>query len=134
MAVSEPPAILWDGLHRTEAPEELMDRTLGALVVIIALVLVGGFITLSLSGHPTDLYVLFVSGPLVSALVGGLLTRKVAAVQAITETVAHQTNGILTGRLDSVDNQLQEASDQRVRIANPPPDAVPALPVPRPGA
>lgn len=110
-----------------------MDRTLGALVVLVALVLVGGFVTLALTGRPTDLYVLFVSGPMVSALVGGLLTRKVAAVQAITETVAHQTNGILTGRLDSVDNQLQDASDERTRIANPPPDNIPSMPAPRPG-
>jgi hypothetical protein len=108
-----------------------MDRTLAALIVFVALVLVGGFVTLALVGRPTDLYVLFVSGPLVSALVGGLLNRKVAAVQTIAETVAHQTNGILTGRLDSVDNQLQDASDQRVRIANPPPDNMPAMPQPR---
>jgi hypothetical protein len=120
--------ILWGGLHRTEAAEEHMDKTLGALLAGFGLLLVGGFVTLALTGRPTDLYVLFVSGPLVSALVGGLLTRKVAAVQAITETVAHQTNGILTGRLDSVDNQLQDASDERTRIANPPPDNVPALP------
>jgi hypothetical protein len=133
VAGSEPPAILWAGLHRTEPAEESMDRTLGALVVLVALVLVGGFVTLALTGRPTDLYVLFVSGPMVSALVGGLLTRKVAAVQAITETVAHQTNGILTGRLDSVDNQLQDASDERTRIANPPPDNIPSMPAPRPG-
>ena len=108
-----------------------MDKTLGALIAGFGLLLVGGFVTLALTGRPTDLYVLFVSGPLVSALVGGLLTRKVAAVQAITETVAHQTNGILTGRLDSVDLQLQDASDERTRIAHPPPDDQPALPQPR---
>jgi hypothetical protein len=111
-----------------------MDRTISALVVVVALVLVGGFVTLALTGRPTDLYVLFVSGPLVSALVGGLLTRKVAAVQAITETVAHQTNGILTGRLDHVDSQLQDASDQRVRIANPPPAETLPFIRPRPPA
>jgi hypothetical protein len=111
-----------------------MDRTLGALVLGVALLLVGGFVALALSGHPTDLYVLFVSGPMVSALVGALLTRKVGAVQAIAETVAHQTNGILTGRLDSVDSQLQDASDERTRIAHPPPDDQPALPQPRKGA
>jgi hypothetical protein len=108
-----------------------MDRTLGTLIGGFGLLLVGGFVTLALTGRPTDLYVLFVSGPLVSALVGGLLTRKVAAVQAITEAVQEQTNGLLGARLDHVDNQFEAASDERQRIANPPPDNVPAMPQPR---
>jgi hypothetical protein len=111
-----------------------MDRSLGTLVVVVALVLVGGFVTLALSGRPVDLYVLFVSGPLVSALVGGLLTKKVATVQTLAETAVHQTNGLLGARLDHVDDQLADAAEQRVRIANPPPaEALPFL-RPRPPA
>ena len=58
---------------------------------IVALVLVAGFVLLAVIGRPTDAYVLFVSGPLVTTVVGGVLARKVQAVEHVARTALSAT-------------------------------------------
>jgi tetrahydromethanopterin S-methyltransferase subunit G len=95
-----------------------MDRDTGVLVGAVSFILVCGFILLALTNHGTDAYVLFVTSPIVSALVGGVLAKKVAAVQQVAEVVQHQTDGLLSGRLDHVDQKLDDATGERFGIAH----------------
>lgn len=108
-----------------------MDRTVAALVGVVVLVLVGGFITLAVTGKTTDAYALFVSGPIVTGLVGIALSRKVSTVQSIAEEVRTATNGVLSGRLDQVDTALQDAETHRATIALRSAQDAPNVPVPR---
>lgn len=110
-----------------------MDRTVAALVGVVVLVLVGGFVTLALTRNATDAYALFVSGPIVTGLVGIALSRKVGAVQSIAEDVRTATNGVLSGRLDSVDTALRDAEMHRATIALRPADGSPVIPGTRQG-
>jgi hypothetical protein len=98
-----------------------MDRVALAGAAIVTLVLVGGFIFIASSGADTTGYVIFVSGPLVSSLVGAFLASKVRSVQATTDEVRHATDGLLTARLNSVDQQLAAASVERNDLASQPP-------------
>jgi hypothetical protein len=56
----------------------------------------------------TSAYVLFCAGPIVSAAVGTILARKVAAVAGVVEEVKHQTNGIATAQTASIQAHLTE--------------------------
>jgi len=104
-----------------------LDKTLGIVATAAFLVLVGGFVALALAGRPTETYVLFVSGPVVSGVVGVILSRKVKAVQQSTSVIEQHVNGLLTSRLDHVDQALGAAAVQADEIAArrarpPPPD------------
>jgi len=101
-----------------------LDKTTAVIGGLGALVLVLGFVVLTAIGRDTTSYVIFVSGPLVSTLVGLVLSRKVSAVQATADEVKVATNGILGARLNSLDDQLAAASDERTAIAT----AAPATP------
>lgn len=90
-----------------------MDRTIATVATTLTLVLVAGFVTLAWSGRDTAAYVLFVAGPLVSTVVGVVLARKVSSVAGDVVAVKHQTNQMLTSRLDSLDTQLSAAADDR---------------------
>ncbi len=57
---------------------------------------------LTLTGHDTTAYVVFVSGPLVSTAVGAILGARVKAVGATAQQAVDQTNGSLTNRLDNI--------------------------------
>lgn len=89
--------------------------------VIVAVLLVGGFVTIIATGHDAAEYVVFVTGPVVSALVGAVLVKRVAAVQNVTDVVAHQTNSLLSTRLTAIDGALSEAKSERETIASTPP-------------
>lgn len=85
--------------------------------VVVALVLVVGFVALAATNHDTSAFVVFVSGPLVSTLVGAVLVKRVAAVQTISETVETQTNSLLSNRLTHIDGALLDAKTERETIA-----------------
>lgn len=94
-----------------------MDKTTaGALIAVLAL-LVSGFVALSLRGVATTEYLLFLGGPVVSALVGLVLTKRTAALQATTDVVAHQTNSLLQTKLTNIATALDDAVVDRHAIA-----------------
>lgn len=90
-----------------------MDRPLGVAAAAVTLLLTAGFVILTVTGHPTETFVLFVTGPTVTSIIGFALGKKVSAVQAVAEEVKTLTNGVLSGRLDHVDQQLADASEAR---------------------
>lgn len=77
-----------------------------AALVAVLVVLVAGYVILADRGRDVSSYAIFLGGPLVSSIVGVILTKRVAAVQASTDTVVHQTNSILTARLDHIDAEV----------------------------
>lgn len=94
-----------------------MDRTIATVATTLTIVLVSGFVVLAWSGRDTAGYVLFVAGPVVSTVVGVVLARKVSTIGSDVTTVKHQTNQMLTTRLDSLDSQLSAAAADRSAIA-----------------
>jgi hypothetical protein len=97
------------------------DRTLTLAGIISTLVLVSGFLALSIAGKPTEAYVLFVSGPLVSGVVGVILSRKVNAVAETTEQVKAQVNGALSGRFDQLEKQAEDIAHRPIQTTLTPP-------------
>lgn len=83
---------------------------------LLAVVLISGFVVLTVAGASTTGYVLFCTGPLVSGIVGAVLSKKVADVQVTAERVEHATNGILGLRLTSLDHQLEAAHHERAAM------------------
>lgn len=90
-----------------------MDRTLAFALVAVLGLLLAGYVLLSVNGADTAGYVILLSGPIVSTIVGAVLTHRVAVVKAVVDDVHHQTNSILTTRLDSLDTQLSAAATDR---------------------
>lgn len=81
----------------TEGPQILDTATL-VVGAVVGLVLIGGFLTLTLSSKPTDAYVLFVSGPLVTTFVGGVLAKRVQRVESVARVAlqaTHEVRGIV---------------------------------------
>lgn len=87
-----------------------MDKTTAGAILGVLALLVTGFIVLSVRGVATTDYLLFLSGPIVSALVGLVLTKRTVALQNATDTVVHQTNSLLTNRLDKIEGEVTGAS------------------------
>lgn len=106
-----------------------IDKATAAVIGAVAFVLIGGYVVLAALRVDTVGYAVFVTGPVVSTIVGAVLARKVAVVKAVAEDVKQATNGLLSVRLDSLDTQLASASDERAAIAAggpvPPPTAGP---------
>lgn len=93
------------------------DTTTLVVSGVVFLVLVSGYVTLAALHIDTIGYAVFVTGPIVSTIVGAVLARRVGAVQAVAEDVRKATNGMLTTRLDLVDDQLVAASAERQVLA-----------------
>lgn len=93
-----------------------MDRTLVLALIGVLGILVGGFVALGLSGVPTTDYLLFLGGPIVTTLVGLVLTKRTAVLQATTDVVVHQTNDMLTKRLDTIDQSQAAATVERSHL------------------
>jgi hypothetical protein len=104
--------------------------------VVLVLVLSGGFVALAIVGRDTTGYALFVAGPLVTALTGVLITRRVAQVEAVTDAIAVRTNGQLTADFEGVHEHIEEQTVQLLggRHAAPvdPPAVLPTQGRPRP--
>jgi hypothetical protein len=81
----------------------------------LVLVLIGGFLLLVLAGRDTSTYTLFVAGPLVTSVIGTILSQRVSKVEQIAATVQKQTDGQLTAQLagihDHLDAQTTELLD-----------------------
>jgi hypothetical protein len=93
------------------------------IVACLLAVLIGALTWLSATGHDSAVLV-GLCGPAVSGLFGLLLYRRVletkdvlSDVAAKTELVVKATNGVTTGRFDSVDAQLVRAGTDRAANA-----------------
>lgn len=118
----------------------MMDRAVAWLLVALGVAVLGAFTVLTLAGRDTTSLALLLAGPTVSGVVGALLAKRTAAVGADVAVVRHQTNTMLSDHLDALGGQLDDAHDDRLRIAGqvrtaPPRSAdLPARPVPNPDA
>lgn len=90
------------------ATPPLISTSSSIVLVALVLVLVGGFVSLIITGHDTNTYTLFVAGPLVTTLVGAILSRRVKVVEAVARTVQEQTNGLLTAKVAGLHTHLTE--------------------------
>lgn len=90
------------------------DLTAAALTVLatLVLVLVAGFVVLTLAGRDTSTYTLFVAGPLVTSVVGAILSRRVHKVERIAQTVQAQTDGALTAQVEGLHEHLDAQTAQ----------------------
>lgn len=92
-----------------------LDRTSVILVAVMCGILVVGFVTLTIAGVDTTAYVIFCAGPLMTTLVGAVLSHKVAGVAATVKVVEAQTNGIATAARESLETHL-DAQDRTAAI------------------
>jgi hypothetical protein len=94
-----------------------MDRTTAYVLVVVTTILISGFVVLSVTHTDTTLYAVFLGGPAVAGLLGALLTKRTAAVQAVLADVKEATNGLLSARFADVTHKLDDASAERQDIA-----------------
>lgn len=94
-----------------------MEKSLLVALVATLTILTTGYVILASNDRDTSSYAIFLGGPLVSAIVGAILAQRSARVEAVVQQVKHQTDGLLTARLDSVDRQLSAAHVDRTDIA-----------------
>lgn len=84
------------------------DRTSSGLILILVVALTAGFVGLSAIGANTLGYVLFVTGPSMTTLIGVVLSRRVASVAVVVDEVREQTNGIASAQTAAVQAHLTE--------------------------
>jgi hypothetical protein len=94
-----------------------------AILAFVLVAIVAALVVLTLAGRETTLLV-GLCGPAVSGLFGLLLLQraqangsKIDTVAADTKLVVQATNGVTTGRFDSVDAQLGRAHVDRAANA-----------------
>lgn len=115
-----------------------MDRTTATLLVALGVSVLTAFTLLTLAGRDTTSLALLLAGPTVSGVVGALLAKRTAAVGADVQVVKHQTNSLLTNRLDVLGGQLDQSAADRaeelaiLRTVQPTSADPPARPVPNP--
>lgn len=83
-----------------------LDRPTVILTGVLGLTVLSGFIVLTAIGVDTTAYVVFLSGPLATMVVGAVLSHKVTGIQATATAVEKQTNGIATAQRDSLQDHL----------------------------
>jgi hypothetical protein len=123
------------------APAGSSDRGTLALIGLLGTVLVAGYVVLSALGKDTTGYLLFLGGPAVSAIVGGVLSRRVSHVQDQVVTTAGETQAVVVENVDQLANHIhdqdvilgavaQDARVARLAVAG----RTDSLPVARPSA
>jgi hypothetical protein len=94
-----------------------VERSLLVALVAVLGILIAGYVILADRGRDVASYATFLGGPLVTAVVGYVLAQRTSAIQTTVQQVKHQTDGLLSARLDSVDTQLHAAAVDRADIA-----------------
>lgn len=88
-----------------------------AVAAAVAVLLTAGLLTLILAGRDTSAYLLWAGGPVISGLVGLVLAARVKSVAASVAVVRHQTNSLLTSRLDRLDSEIGEVGSSSTASA-----------------
>lgn len=90
-----------------------VDAASMVLVALLAVTLIIGFVTLTVAGIDTTTFVVFAAGPLMTTIVGAVLSHKVtavastvAAVSGTVDKVQEQTNGLASATLIKLDSHL----------------------------
>jgi uncharacterized membrane protein len=94
-----------------------LDRSSVTLVGVLLVTLIGGFVALSVSGVETSTYVLFCAGPLMTTVVGAVLSRKVAVVEETVAKVEKQTNGMASATAAAVQAHLITQDERAAEVA-----------------
>lgn len=92
----------------------------------LAVLVVGGLLTLIILGKDTTSYTVFLAGPLVTSVAAAVINRRVRAVEAVAQEVKSQTNGQLSNQFVSVHAHLDEQTSEI--IAAGPAAGSPTLP------
>jgi hypothetical protein len=93
------------------------ERGTAVLALVLVVTLLAGFVGMSVADLDTTAYVAFCAGPAVSASVGMVLSRKVAAVAGDIVEVKHQTNGIASAAAAAVEAHLVLQDRAAVEVA-----------------
>lgn len=106
------------------------------LIGVLVLALIGGFVALSIAGRDTISYALFVGGPLVTTIVGGILAQRQTAVEKVARVIEQQTNGLMSDQFAGVHDHLDAQTETVVATVAAVVPAAPAPPAParRPGS
>jgi hypothetical protein len=94
-------------------PAAAPERELGVLptagYVVLGVVVLGvvaGFVVLGALGRDTTGLAVLVAGPLVTTIVGGVLSQRVRRVEEVARTVETQTNGAMSAQFAGVHDHL----------------------------
>jgi hypothetical protein len=99
-----------------------------ALLVVLVVVVITGFVVLSAAGVGTGPYVAFVGGPLVSTIVGAVLLRGQSKIIDDTSQIKTATDGVLAKHFSAIDGRFDTAERQRAdNAADQLVDQVPAV-------
>lgn len=85
---------------------------LGALVVAF----IAGYVVLAATGRDPLPYIVFLSGPAVSGVVGVILARHQGAIAADVSAVRHQTNSMMTDQFQAAHEERQALAGQSVTV------------------
>lgn len=111
-------------------PVQSLTPTAGVLILLLVLVVVGAFVTLALAGIDPSTFVLLVGAPVLTTVVGALLSRQVHAVERRAAVIQRQTNGALTSALADIRDQVAAEARSIRRMAVPASQDAPGSPLP----
>jgi hypothetical protein len=94
-----------------------MDKVTAWAIGGVAAILVTGFVVITVTGNATSDYLILLGGPAVSGLLGSLILKRQATVQADVAEVKHATNGLMDARFADVGEKLDAAATDRQEIA-----------------
>lgn len=80
----------------------------GSLVVIgvLAVLLIGGYVTLAALGRDTSGYALFLGGPAVTGVMTLILSRRVSTVAAAVDATQSHTTAVVAETVSGIDSHL----------------------------
>lgn len=99
-------------------PVPVVTPAVAVLVGALVLLVVAAFIVLTVLGHDPSAFVLLVGAPVLTTIVGAILTRQVHQVEDRARIIQEQTNGQLTTKLDALHDhiRLEARSIRRVGV------------------
>jgi hypothetical protein len=116
-------------------PAKSLDTASLVLILVIAVLLVGGYVTLAALGRDTAGYAIFLGGPAVTTVLGLVLNKRVSTVAAAVVDTQTHTTAVVAESVSGLDTHLN-AQDQTLTeihagvIGDPVPPAPPASRLP----
>lgn len=107
------------------------DKSAAWILVVVGALLVAGFVTLDALGRDTSAYVLFLSGPAVTAVVGAVLGERVKHVKTTVDATREQTKALVTEQVSGLDDHLAAQDETLTTLAGAVVQPVAATPTPR---
>lgn len=113
------------------SPAAARPLDVGSLVVIgvLAVLLIGGYVTLAALGRDTSGYALFLGGPAVTGVMTLILSRRVSNVAAAVDATQSHTTAVVAETVSGIDTHLSQQDQTLGEIhAGVIGDPVPPLP------